>query len=631
MASAKGWTLTEDEQDQWAARIEAARRRRKPYEDIWQKNIDDYRGKPLSATPDIDWVNAPVAFPVVEQKKSSLFYEAPEVQLTAAEPMMLGREDAIQMHAAILNEKLGPDGIDAKSLMDAVVFDVVCVCGFGATKIFYEATTAPIELPAQPGSILFQPEPMQVDVPIFEDYRWEHVSPMKTLWPADFHSTNFEKAAWLAMEFSLPLSVAKQKWTFDAEELQKSRKDERVFKYEDDQDRNLEGDEQVSGVEIWLKTALFRPDQRHPQAYAVLVFLDGLKKPVEYRPSPNQSFDVRGRLTPDSMIGNPIHIFTLREMTDAAFVPSDVEILRPLTNELRDARSQMVRQRKTSIPLRGCDIGAIGPDTIDKINKGVWQGLIVMEPGATRESIWEVARAQYPRENFTFQEIFERDAEKIVAIGANQFGVREPTQRTATEVAEIRDASSAVSDTQRVRMQRQYLKGVSKLSTLILRFMTDQEKLLIVGEQGVKRLAVWNKQEVAGRLAYTVKADSGKRLDVEKQRRDTWQFVQAWAKSPFLNQEQAIAEHSRLMNFDPIKMVTKPQPQGPPPPNISFRFSGMDLALPEVRQILGMHGIKLQEPASEEVMSAQMMEQVQKMPPPPPAPPQPELVGAGGR
>jgi hypothetical protein len=56
------------------------------------------------------------------------------------------------------------------------------------------------------------------------------------------------------------------------------------------------------------------------------VLVHGIDAPVLEEDSPDQTLDGQGGLTPDSLLGFPIHPLNMRTRTDTAWPPADATI-----------------------------------------------------------------------------------------------------------------------------------------------------------------------------------------------------------------------------------------------------------------------------------------------------------------
>src|SRR5499427_7404720 len=588
--------MTQDQLGIWMGRIERARARRKLVEDEWQKNLDAYQGVPLSERPSKDWVNPNTDFADVEQKKAQLFFTTPEVHCIPKEPIGVPLTNVILIKQAVLNDKLGPNGVDAKRLIDKVTFDALCPAGWGATKIGYEVTTRPVPHPTLTDET---GQPQSVDVPVYEEYFWEHFSPKKLLIPDDFFDNEYDRAPWIAMEFALPFLVAQRKYKLPDDFAGTASSDENVFDQRDGSGRSsgdTRGNQIVTGVEIWYKAALEDPACWHPEWLRVLVLIDGLSdRPARHTEGIYQTLTAEGRLTADSMIGYPIHVLTLRDVTDSAYIRSDCSMTRDLVDQLSKFLTQQVQQRDTSIPMRLVDEGIITPDVMTKIQNGDYGSFIPIPPGGLNPPpVVEIARAQYPRENFEAQNRIERQLAKTLALDSNQQGVNAETARTATELSIVQNNASVRLKAERNRVVSFFIAGVQKFDTLLQRFATDTDVVEIVGPDGARQWATWNKETIAGRYAYQIKPDSGVDIDeatARKQALDTYNYL---GKDPLVNRAYLLQELAPALHLDPQQLKAPPPPPAPPEkPNVSFAFKGEDLLNPLAVAVMVQGGIMI--------------------------------------
>jgi len=588
--------MTEDQIGIWWGRVERARSRRDVVGEEWQKNIDAYNGKPLSAAPTTDWVNPNTDFADVEQKKAQLFFTTPEVHCLPQEPLADKLEPVVLIKQAVLNDKLGPNGVDAKRLLDKTIFDVLCPAGWGATKIGYDVTTRPVtqQIPHPiPG---FPPIEQTIDVPVYEEWFWEHFSPKKLLVPDDYHDNVFDKAPWLGMEFSMPLIAAKRKFHLPDDFTATSSEDPYVFAdstgqgASSAQSRNL-----VTGVEIWYRAALEDEAVFHPELLRKLVLIDGMRdRPATHKNSPYQELDAQGRLTADSMIGNPIHVLTIRDVTDSAYIRSDSSMTRDLVDQLSKFLTTQVKQRDTSIPMRLVDEGVITPDVMKKITDGDYGAFIPVPEGRLEPPpIVEIARAQYPRENYEGQARIERQLAKTLALDSNQMGARDEVDRTATELTLVQNNASMRLKAERNRVIQFFLAGVRKFDSLLQRFATEPQVIQIVGPDGAKQWATWDKHTIAGRYAYQIKPDSGIDLDeatTRKQALDAYNFL---AKDPLVDRSYLLAELAPALHLDPQRLKAQPEPPKPDRPTLGFSFKGEDLLNPLAVAVMIQGGVQV--------------------------------------
>ena len=158
----------------WKSEVERSRNVAEPHWADWEENLQYYQGfSPDAAFANqyrADWVNINADFVNCEVKLSQLFYEQPDLQLTAKgqfrtkPPAMqlpgqppvqqLDGPAVIQAHRQLLNELLGPDHADVLPTLHASIKDCLVTAGVGACKIGYAAAIQQTEPPQQMGNIL---------------------------------------------------------------------------------------------------------------------------------------------------------------------------------------------------------------------------------------------------------------------------------------------------------------------------------------------------------------------------------------------------------------------------------------------------------------------------------------------
>jgi hypothetical protein len=601
----------------WKDQIQTAEDKRKTYQEgDWDRNVQSYLGKTLSSRPEFDTVTVPKDFSNVERKKAELFFQNPEINLT---PRLPGLDDAVNIFQAVLNHYLGPNGVDASTMMTEVTFDCQ-MTGLLVTKIGYENFDAgaqsvqtgerPVEGPPPqvPGAVLGlsepppQMEPIMGQMPniVHERYFWQRVSPAAVLIPPNFTGFNYDRAPWLGFTFEDDWEVIKRRYDLsDDFDRAVGHPDKVGLKSEKPEDSTVQT-HRVKGYEIWYRASLYDADVVHPEQLRYLVLLDGIDESVRHMDSPYQT-NQNGKI--EGMLGFPVHIGALRYVSDTAYPVPETTMGRPQTSELGRGRTQMLNQRDRNTPMRWADPGRIGGEpTMEKLRRNVWQAVIPI-PGADANNLplGEIPRAHFPPEDFQFDSIINRDLDEIWGFGANQRGQETGGRTTATEIRNISSNVSSRMDYERRQVIKFFVAGVEKLGALIQKFADDQDFIQIVGQDGIKRLQPWNKQTIAGRFAYSARPDSSARVDAAQEFKDLVELYNLSAKDNRTERGELLTRIARLKNLDPSRFV-KPEPPPPqpqaPPPSVGITLRGEDInplnpAFPIVMEILKQGGIQI--------------------------------------
>jgi hypothetical protein len=609
-------TLTMSEEDfrAWQGRLELARHARKSRIDRANELLKAYL-PPISTNADA--INSNVHFRNTQLKLAELWAQLPDLHLTPLEPLQgladpadpskpIAPEDVVAVKRALLNKLLGPDGANVDQTIQEALFSVFQTVGVGATKICYEADTQETEISvpgpptSMPGSVLGlqqvpgAPVTQLVPVVVHERFRWYHFSEAKFLMPHDWHSTDFDAAPWLAMEFVMRLPTATRKFKLPAEFAANATRDELILESDTSEPAGGTSD-LVKGVEVWFRRSEFDPAVAHSELFACLTLIDGLDAPAEYRASPYQTLGPDGRLTADSMIGNCIHPLCLRVAGDTAWVPPDSAFTDPLVRQENTWMAQTIKIRDANIPrflhadsvteaiekLKDADVGQGAGVADDKLAAGI-DKIIAPLPHL------EPSPSDAPG-----HALLQRAITETLGLGANQAGNYTSTVRSATESAIVQTNVSVRLKGERNVLMRRFLSGVRKFDSLVQRYLDMPGYVEIVGQNGARRLQAYNPHVLAGRYAYDAKIDTQLANDPEKRTKNVTDFVNFMAKSAFMDQQELARLTTAEFGYDPARLVKPPPPPAPEKPNISFRFTGEDLGIPEVRLILAGAGIKL--------------------------------------
>lgn len=598
---AQALTLPEKDFLAWKSRVEKAEKEKKDYKPTWDENVEAMSGFGLKEEVESDTVVVNKDWSRVKAKQADLFFQVPEIRATTNIEAL---KTVAPLYSAVINEYL--TRVKSHVVMDEILPDVLNAAGFGVSKIGYEAVTEETEVPETDISHL--PPEMQMAMlqakavkmvkatkVIHEQYYWERISPGDFIWPSGFKSSDWDKAPWLGFAFLLPFEVAKQKYKLpDDFQGKTSGRDENKLGEPDNQ--VPEGDN-VRGWEIWLKASLFDPSVKHPLLLRRLVIIEGMKEPAVYEDAKCQEYDeMTGKIKGIKKF--PIRVLTLTYISDKAIPPSDSTISRPQVRELWKSRSQRIRQRDSSLPMRWFDINLVDDDTEAKLREGKIQEMIPMN-GPGERAIGEIARANYPRESFELEREIKSDLDEQWSMGPNQTGSPTPGETTAEEVKAMSAGRGVRLDYERAKVLRYIVEAAEILGDLIQLYATDEDYVEVVGPDGVPRIQQWSAADIQGEYVFKAKPDSAQRVDVVQERNDAIRMYNLMRQDPLANPRKMVERVLSLHGCDPEIYAAKDDPKkGPEPPNVSYRFAGADLdpALPQfpiVVTILGQSGIQL--------------------------------------
>lgn len=581
----------------WKGRLTAGRDIAKELVSQGRQSIARVTAQTLKSKPQQHTVVVPLDYASVEQKKAQLF-QVPEM---IAEGRTPEAEPIAPLFAAITNYELGPEGVNASAMMFEAQADVL-IQGYAVTKIGYENVvdgTRPVETGemqpdpqfSQPGAVLglgAQPPmvPVTVDIPhiISETYYWRRISPGLLLAPADFRGSNFDDAGFLAWRFSEDVPED-QPGGYDGE------KDDELLLIAPNRSQTGKMKKRC-GTEVWYKASLFDADVKHPDVIRTFKLYDDENEVRERRDSPFQRWvvtDPQGQrqIQPAytkgaqllGMKGFPLHILTLRYLSDTAFPPSDVQMGGALADEISVGRTQVLRRRDRSLPQVLYDATRVDGTIMAKIEGNENTGFIGV-PGNPSEMFLPLDKGQFGRENFAFNDQAQQDYDKTWAHGAHGGVLRADSPETATKSNQIQQSIENRLQMERGRELEWFVAGAAKLMSLYQVFADQTDYAPIVGPNGVARLQAWDKTAIPGPFVLKARPNSHIRLNAEQDFGQELQFFNLAGNAPEGNRAYMLQRLATKRGLDPARALQQPPQKGPDPATGSISFTVQDFIGP---------------------------------------------------
>lgn len=607
--SIQGWTNAIQQAQQHIRKIANERK--------WDQNIEAYLGKGDRKKFGKNTTLVRKDFSLTEIKKALLFYQLPEVSAEARKPEY---EPAAPLVGSVVNDFLNGHKLNAMAMVDEVLMDLLCPAGIGVTKIGYEAFVDPKvrEIPAinpttglpalddLTGKVVMQPNIIR------ESFFWNRIPPKMFLYPPTFIGSDFDAAPWLGFKYTLNKTVAQKVFELSNDETQAGASlDLTKDLLASDVGRDsTDTQNTVALYELWYRAAEFDPEIGDPEVFRQLVILEGREEaPLIHRDSPYQIIE-EGKMV-GGMKGNPIHVFTLRYVSDHAIPQSDSSASRDQVDELSHGRSQMIDQRDRSVPLVAYDTSRVPKESIDKYLRGDTQELIGI-PGfdGSNPPFVPIQKGQFPRENFEFNNVINRDIGETWALGQNQLGLDTDTRRTATELSLMQTGTDTRMDKERAAFLRKFAAGCQKVLALIQMFATEEDYARVADDNGQMILQAWDATAIAGDFTITLAPDSSQRIDAAAGKKEAVEIYKMFGNDPLTNQVELRKCTWRKLGYDPTKLVLEPQPKAPEMPQISASFKGEDLnpMMPQyinVATLLSVLGVKMAPPDPSQMVPPQ--------------------------
>lgn len=436
----------------------------------------------------------------------------------------------------------------------------------------------PGPLPAM-APLLPPPPPVMVPVQrvVSERYRAYRISPSQLLWPSEFQGSDWQRCRWIGYDGAMPWAKAKYEFKLDDEDKRDCCTEAGTTittvtlagELAQDVDN---GGEMVRFSEIYYWACLLDPEEKRYEAIKRIVFVKGKEEPVIDEDYTGQTW------VPESgeFIGCtrlPIEVATLTYVSDKGIPPSDSEIGRPMVLEQIRSRSQMILQRTRNLPLRTFDVNRIDPMIADLLMKGIWQGLIPTN-GPGERVLSQIASAAFPREDFEFDRVSNRDLDDAWSMSPNQMGNFMGGERSAAEANFVASSYASVIGFQRGKIIGMFLGIIDTLMGLLQLNLDSYDAYEIVGPDGAKKLETWDRSKIAGKFVATTRQDASVLQDSGMRTNQLMKFLNISGKSGRINIDPIMAELAALAGLDPAEVMLPPAQPKPEPPNVSYRFSG---------------------------------------------------------
>lgn len=628
--------------------VTKCKRKRRDLVDAWAVSVDYLRGKPFEQDSDDDRVYVNSDNVLAKRKTAQIASACPEARLSAkAGPHKAQVEPILGQFAQRLNDEIKKANV-GDALWETAK-DVVNAAGIGVVLCGYESRTEMVKTlgvdpkTLSPDQIMGLEAAQQLDevqaqellqtygIPMVESPRVtssrfyaRRISPSDYLWPLEFERSNFDETPWQG--HSDRMRWAEAQTTFKLTEIDKmavlgSRQQSETNLRDDADSESMNvDDELVSYDELFYWRAKYDPNEKQLDAIWRIVFVTGVDRPVFHGPWEGQKL-LQGRYV--GACKPPLRVLTLDYVSDDAIPPSDSAISRPQVNEMIRSRTQMIQQRERSTPLRWHDVNRVDPLTNVNMMRGVYQASIPVK-GNGQSILGEVARASYPTESYEFERIIKGDVSGSWGMDDNQLGSFSRGRRTKGEAQIVQNNFATLMGSQRARVGA-FFCGIAEVlaGLLVLHgedLPTPKPPAAPPQPQPGQPPAPPQPQEppldvrqLSSLVDYSILPDATVLLDAAAKADNLMDLLDMVGKSGFVNPKALIRKIILLKGEDPDECMIEPQPTPEEPPNISYRFSGIqDLTNPVVLAMLVEKG---QAPSPQALQAALKILQAAGIPP----------------
>jgi hypothetical protein len=560
----------------------------------WTVSISYRRGKPFATDTDEDRVIVNTDWPNTKRKQAQLYSQTPKVRLTAKHP---NYQAGLPAFARKLNDTLLEGGVE--DAFFEMVPDIVNACGVGAVHIAYETRDvmkdfrlAPSQPPPQlvpdgtrpmgavPPAPGVTPQTTQVPYTTARRTVITRISPSDLIADLSFTGSNFNRSSLIGRRGRMRWAEAIKEFGYDAKKRPNGLKpaDKQDVVGRDNRDmldrlsqqdvnrQNYTDTEVVLYDEVFYWRYLYDPTETSFEAIQRVVFVNGKREPVIDEPWTGQKRDG------DTIYGSclpPIQVCTLDYLTDEVIPPSTTAIARPTTDELIEGRTQMILQRRFSIPIRWMDNNRVPQELITVLMRGQWQGIIPMN-GPGDRAFGEVSKAAFPRENMEFNSVAKMDNDSIWSTGSSLSGggAGNTQVRSAAEANAVVGGIQTIGAMERARITRTFVNVAQVAAGLLSLYgqWTDEEKTELGGLDPLK---------LSQYYSYNILADSTVLLDANQEYAKVQAFFDHTFKTGYVDPLPLLKRMADLAGVDST-IVRPPSGVKPEPLNISLRLSGAE-------------------------------------------------------
>lgn len=571
--------------------------------DVWKTNVEYRLGKPFKEKSDKDRVSVPVDWSFTKAKEAGMFSQVPQVILVPKHPRF---KEAVPLLQKELNTVLTEE-VRVAVPMEESAADVINAAGLAGVMCGYIATFKDVEIPSISEQDMAMLPPVDQDFLRAQghpkmlkskkrvDCRFyaKRLSPKQLLWSSKFKGSDFDDADYVGYEGTYTWAEALREFGQSAERpngLTEGMKatvcggsETQASLTEDDDTDDTDSGETVSYTRIFYWAARQDPNELRLDAIRQLVFVNGVEDAIIDEDLRWQQWNEQS----ESFIGLtkfPLRFCTLTYISDKAIPPSDSEMGRPMVDSGMRSRSQMQLQRDRSAPIRWGNVNRIDPMIMQNMMTGDDYQRIIPVNGDGTQAIGEVARANYPQENWEFDKIDKQDLMEAWQVGPNQTGLFNMSGRTAAEANIVQSGFATRQAKERAKFGKFFCSIAETIAGLMQLFYDGPKEAMVIGDDGKRKLdSTWDRKLVSGaKFTYTIREDSTVKLDSQQRLGQAEKFLNLTGKSGFVNVQSVVEEMATLSGFDPAQVIVTPNPPVPEPPNVSLRASGEDLANPVV-------------------------------------------------
>jgi hypothetical protein len=270
--------------------------------------------------------------------------------------------------------------------------------------------------------------------------------------------------------------------------------------------------------------------------------------------------------------GQPFLQLRNYEVPDVFYPMGELESIETLQLELNETRSQQINHRKRYARKYLYMEDAFEQPGIEALESDEDNAMVPVNPGQDISKVLiPMPSIGIPPDFYQMSAVIEDDIDKVSGVSDYMRGQMPETRRTATEAAMLQDAQQSRSADKLSKVEDFLARLGEKLIQLLQQYMTGEQVVRIVGQDGQTVWLTYDKDYIQGNFDFEVEAGSTQPQNETFRRQAAMQMVDAMA--PFAQagvvDPAAVARHVLQFGFgvsNPGEFMGTAPGQPPPPP-----------------------------------------------------------------
>lgn len=551
-SSKKVYTMDSDEVNMWLNRINLSLKWREPYEKVWNRVLDYFKGKYFNVLTEDEQICVNMVYPHVKVVIPSIYSRNPDVIVIPRRREQYN-DDMARKRAEIMQNLLRYllKSLDIKSEVKLCILDGI-LTGHAWVKTGYSTEFEKInEEDKKDQSVIStilqkmgikekdddeEPDDFQPNEKIVAERPWAlRASPWDMIVPA--LSRRPEELAWIGERIIRPYEEVMENEDYDTSGLKPSANANELL-------ASLRGgkynkipiaDDAKYCIlyEIWCG-----------ESEQVYTFCEGHKKALETKDSEYTMLDSRY---------HPYVMLRFNETPDEFYPMSDIEPAEPQLLELNETRSQMVNHRKRYNRRYITKPGALDPQAKADLKVGADGTIVELTPTYAEDPIdgiiYPVQDANLPPEVYQVETRVKDDIYTI--LGTSDYASRASGgARTATE-ASIISSQTQNRVQERIDLIESFVNQIVRnIAQISQKYLDAQQLEPILGEDAIFWVQLHSRKEIQGEYSFSIVYGSSTPINKDVDRSQFMQFYAMAKDDPMYDQEKLRLELVRKFDLE---------------------------------------------------------------------------------